>query len=99
VPKVADSSGNGAAKNRFWGGTLAGKSSSEVDACAPGEPCNNPCARSACNVGEVYAIECPARCLKEQLGGDVFGAGTGMQFSKVQCVVVLHGKLYWGTYF
>jgi hypothetical protein len=27
-------------------------------------------------VGEVYAVECPAQCLKEQLGGAVFGAGT-----------------------
>jgi len=73
---VADSSGNGAPKNRFWGGPLVGKSSGEVQACAPGEPCNDPCARSACNVGEVYAVECPVQCLKEQLGGAVFGAGT-----------------------
>jgi len=73
---LADASGNSAPKNRLWGGPLAGKTDVEVDSCAPGQPCNDPCARSACNVGEVYTVECPSNCLKQELGGAVFGAGT-----------------------
>ena len=73
---LADASGNDAPKNRFWGGPFAGKSGVVVDSCAPGKACNDPCARSACNVGEIYTVECPNNCLKQELGGSVFGQGT-----------------------
>jgi len=57
---LADASGNDAPKGRFWGVSASGE----------------PCARTACNAGEIYQVECPPGCLKQELGGAVFGQGT-----------------------
>ena len=64
-------------------GPLAGKE--EADSCAPGQECDNACARTACNVGEVYRVECPANCLKQQLGG---GRPISLVTSVCVCVCV-----------
>ena len=57
---LSDASGNDAFKGRFWGASAAGE----------------PCAETACNKGEVYQVECPPGCLKQELGGAVFGLGS-----------------------
>jgi len=63
---VADASGAGARQGRFRGTQCSDTA------------CNSePCARVACNVGEVYTVECPAHCsaLPDKLGGAVIGSG------------------------